>query len=977
MKRYFPKNAEDASALILTLLVIVLLSTIVTSFLSSTRTEQTATRNYTSKTQAEMFATRATQEAMAKIQQGFTVNGTATTVITTQPGAIWQYTFAGGSCNAVTGKNPVALFSTNGTTTVNLNNLQNPGNSTSSASSNQWTITGIASERINVVMENVTTAGSSQPIGRIAYYVDDEGTKLNVNAATGNRSTLNVGTRPQDIAALVSSAAGNFSNIINSSSSNTSSVRGWSHFFRPEQVSAAVSGISGNNTPFLSTATTSASSTANMTHLLTPWGTQRIAINTLSTNATNGAGDASVTTIHSALTNSTLTAIFSGNFSDKYTSTGVKQIAANLLQMRDPNTSNVTNSFNYKGPLLGSSSLNSSSSIPQEYLGFAPYPVVSEVSMDVTYSNPPPYFRPYVRVNVELYNPYPVAFNNANATLEFCMRGLTWNMAHTINSTGQSFGPYRYGGYGNWTDNSSSKEHWSQSGKRDSAKNNTQFAEAFFSTHTPYGIQGLTIPAYSKVKYNLTGPFWGTYGQALTNSIFPFDQNDIKITSMTDVRCAITYIKIVGNSTIQNGLGGATNINPNTVRDWVLGADVGPFIPNDGNLSLNSNSNISFPRNAGTHETFWTADPISKYSYQRLCPLIKTSMAASSNLTASTRAWTANASTTNQTFGTVTSATGVTTANQAELLNDANANPNYDSGNTIPSDPSFNNYNGNAIYANATLSNDMRVPELPTGNYSCPADLGLVPTNQRWRRLRMQMQPASEGTLIPDWALLDVITFGNSTNASNPLSRLSPVNLNGRFYLPGNASITPRTVGLSALAKVLENSTAGTIQDPMNPVSSASVNATKFWGNTVNATTIASAISNMTWSVNSTWGKGNSTNDPSSRRKTNKFPVNQYILPSEIMEIAGVADAVSQGNYNNTASHFKWNEGRASALIPAVTTRSSLFTIYAYAQALDKSLNVDSEALTKTLVEVESDTSTTPTTYKVKKIYTQPILIGD
>ena len=215
MKRYFPKNAEDASALILTLLVIVLLSTIVTSFLSSTRTEQTATRNYTSKTQAEQFAISATQQAMAKIQQGFTVNGTATTVITTQPGAIWQYTFAGGSCNAVTGKNPVALFSTNGTTTVNLNNLQNPGNSTSSASSNQWTITGIASERINVVMENVTTAGSSQPIGRIAYYVDDEGTKLNVNAATGNRSTLNVGTRPQDIAALVSGAAGNFSNIIN------------------------------------------------------------------------------------------------------------------------------------------------------------------------------------------------------------------------------------------------------------------------------------------------------------------------------------------------------------------------------------------------------------------------------------------------------------------------------------------------------------------------------------------------------------------------------------------------------------------------------------------------------------------------------------------------------------------------------------------------------------------------------------------
>ena len=50
--------------------------------------------------------------------------------------------------------------------------------------------------------------------------------------------------------------------------------------------------------------------------------------------------------------------------------------------------------------------------------------------------------------------------------------------------------------------------------------------------------------------------------------------------------------------------------------------------------------------------------------------------------------------------------------------------------------------------------------------------------------------------------------------------------------------------------------------------------------------------------------------------------------------------------------------------------------IYAYAQALDNQQNIDSEALTKTLVEVESDTSTTPSTYKVKKLYTQPIPLG-
>ena len=100
------------------------------------------------------------------------------------------------------------------------------------------------------------------------------------------------------------------------------------------------------------------------------------------------------------------------------------------------------------------------------------------------------------------------------------------------------------------------------------------------------------------------------------------------------------------------------------------------------------------------------------------------------------------------------------------------------------------------------------------------------------------------------------------------------------------------------------------------------------------------------------------------------------------MEIAGVADAVdavSLAAYTNSSSHFKWNEGRASALIPAVTTRSSFFTIYAYAQALDNQQNIDSEALTKTLVEVEITTpatATTPAQYKVKKLYTQPIPLG-
>jgi hypothetical protein len=367
-------------------------------------------------------------------------------------------------------------------------------------------------------------------------------------------------------------------------------------------------------------------------------------------------------------------------------------------------------------------------------------------------------------------------------------------------------------------------------------------------------------------------------------------------------------------------------------------------------------------------------------------------MAASSNLTASTRSWTINASTANQTFGNVTSASGITTANQTELLNDANANPFFDSGNAIPSDPSLSNFNGNAIYANATLTNgtltnssDMRIPELPnfSGNYryTSPSDLGLVPTNQRWRRLRMQMQPASEGNLIPDWAMLDIISFGNSTNPNNAFNRMLPVNINGRFHLPGNvtnsAPPAPRTIGIKALAQVLSLNASSSIQDPTNSTSTPvplTANETKrFKGNTANATTIANAIGNMTWSANSTWGNATT----GKRWKINGAAINTYILPSEIMEIAGVADAVPQTSYSNNSTHFKWNEGRASALIPAVTTRSSCFMVYAYAQAgrVNASTNqfeIDSEALTKTMVEVQYNSGN----YSVKKLYTQPIILG-
>jgi hypothetical protein len=231
-------------------------------------------------------------------------------------------------------------------------------------------------------------------------------------------------------------------------------------------------------------------------------------------------------------------------------------------------------------------------------------------------------------------------------------------------------------------------------------------------------------------------------------------------------------------------------------------------------------------------------------------------------------------------------------------------------------------------------------------------------------------------TYIPDWAMLDVISFGSNVTAV-PLP--APVNLNGRFYVPsGSPQPAPRTAGLESALKAID--TASSLGNPFNSANITSANKLQYMGSSGNvSSTVAGHIGNLTWSTgnftsggNATWGKGDSTNDPGSRRKTAKFPTNQFVLPSEVTEIKSVSDVVSS---DTSTINLKRNEGRLSSLFPGATTQSRFFTIYAYAQALDKAGTPDSEAVTKTLVEVIENTSTTPSTYTVKKLYTQPISV--
>ena len=96
-----PTSESSGSALVLVLLVTAQLTTIVVSFLSTSRVEQMATRNFSRQNAASGFAELATQQAMANIYLGFNTTGNLTgnytAVVTTQPGAIHKYFFQNGT----------------------------------------------------------------------------------------------------------------------------------------------------------------------------------------------------------------------------------------------------------------------------------------------------------------------------------------------------------------------------------------------------------------------------------------------------------------------------------------------------------------------------------------------------------------------------------------------------------------------------------------------------------------------------------------------------------------------------------------------------------------------------------------------------------------------------------------------------------------------------------------------------------------
>jgi hypothetical protein len=471
--------------------------------------------------------------------------------------------------------------------------------------------------------------------------------------------------------------------------------------------------------------------------------------------------------------------------------------------------------------------------------------------------------------------------------------------------------------------------------------------------------------------------------------------NTTKITDISNIKIKFEYI-------ILSSVTGGTIV----IRDFVLGKDTGYIdcwlqAPHWVNSATYPYPN-GWPEKALGASHPWVYGVTPAQSDQILPPRRtvkridgRLRLSANSTSSNSTRAWSASGNS-SWVKNTVMWPAPMRAASTNATIANAEAYPSVTSGKQIPGDPPVATqtdprYDFPAPFSSILQFTSANVTTSNSSVFTSPQELGKVHTNVPHRKLRMTTQHPNEvstasggngtQTLIPDWAMLDVISFGsNVTSVPAP----APVNLNGKFYVPpGSPQPAARTAGVAAALKALDS--ASTVGSPFPPFTTpTTTNRTQYIGGSGNvSSTIAGNIGNLTWSTgnfttgNATWGKGNATNDdpssPQSRRKTAGFPANQFVLPAEVTEIRSVSDVLPFDTYTGNATNIKGNEGRLSALFPGATTQSRFFTIYAYAQALDRNLAVDSESVTKTLVEVIENTSTTPSTYTVKKLYSQPI----
>lgn len=948
MRKPGPEHGDGGSpgvALVITLMMMSVLVMMVVGLAGVMRNEQAAGRNLTYQVLAEQMAEIGANEAMATVLSNSPVGAAGAS----GPGWI----FNGGNQTIST---LVPLVSQPGDLGSGVRNLEEIGTNSLilGLATNPPTRGSIPAGWIAIAPPG--SAPGTPPIGRYAWWVDDEGTKLNLNAVGSNNAAyLPLLTNFPFSPDYVFADPITLNNSNSKATNQAAALRNRTNYlFTPELLKDTnyLPRIMPTNDRIGSLdyrqvkgeVTTWASNRE-----FTPWGSPLLQLSpglsvaavksALSTNAWSNFFGEGMTLARKYGGGST-TSTNPGNHGDL----AMEQIALNLLAMMGSPT--VATSL---APSLASNNVNRHRNglpltLASHYVG----PYLEQVRIRVNglvTTNPTTNATVQLAIMIGVINPHPQSFSNYSLVIQprkFRARILgtlgPGSSNWSINNLSNPSVPAPLGGV-SWTNSLATNLSGGQT-------NGWWIGPEWFNQATnPWPLNFANRFVASNLVFS---------NQTRTNLIFT-QQISYQIvsnlpTAFTESYVMLDSVKLQDDST-----------NPALIRDWVSLDDFaqqGNFFTtnnhqDNGQLSF-TNGGVPVQMVTGTNvlPPLTTNDftPTNSLILRKVDPQVRFPISH---------------------WNTVGTNRGLLRSggwpNSATGPRAWTTNPNPVFTNTwlayLPADP-----------VPANLADPLDHPHFvsgyrPTNGIRSVAQLGAIHTGLPWRTLRLQPTPPSERlgstnfSLVsvtnfpPDWTVLEMFT---ATNPDVSLSRLNPNlairSLNGTAPgWPTNAGgiqMRPRPLlGLmwawatNPAAEESNNLVANGVPASLMSASNA-LPRTVMLGYVTNL--LPQALTNpgfaTSWSTNSDW-------DTARGVRANAFPSVGLALKGELLELPGWAE--------NTNSPAAWGEdvieGRLRCLLDMLTTRSDTFSVWSIGQGLVVNTNF-TPARTNVMGEIRRQT---------------------
>lgn len=956
MKICRPNPASSGVALILTLMMMSVLIMMVVTLAGVMRNEQASVRNLTYQVQAEQMADLGARQAMAMILSNTPVSTNNDVITATGPG--WM----------LSNSSRRMLFPA--TTNQGVKNVEEIGTNSLilSLGSNS---SGLIRGNLTAGWSNVVEPGAATPpvpMGRFTYWVDDEGTKVNLNATGSNNTNryLPLWTSYFETNATVTNPAGSFSfpfsaNFIfvtNNPASGTADTNGTAYADRTKAVAGRpnpfptveslkdpfVTGLRGTNsvggTVYRRAKghVTAWSSNAD----LTPWGSVKFSLNDLTNTNLYPTPDAAALAIKRVINTNGWTNVFGINMTlaRKYGGGALvagaagnagdvvlDQVAQNMLVAAGYAPTIKTNTAN-PGNL---DAFRHRNGIPTAPVGLSQTPYLNEVAVSVSSLDTSLGGSPSITVTfyfqVEVVNPWRT--NLAGYRLELQPRKLRFHIGHNRNPA--NIIPTVIPNYGTaWPDSmgasagiTGSAGCWAGPMMEDGNPWPVP------PTANPLVANSLTFGANSFSVVPLIQTFICTFPAGLNPA--PNNMRVDQAYVMIDrVVLRDGANNIVDWLTLDDFAQNANYGSTNTTRANDFGQlNFSPNYPFRGASYVTPLVAVDFsggPFNNANSLGIAKNDPQVRFPVSAWNPTGLGQFKPAGGFPVTLQAW-------KRVAGGV-AGIPAPTINTHNTVFDANntTNPAAVTGfSYLRPDPVTN---GTTVLTHPHFVPGYRV----TNGFKSVAQLGAMHTGLPWRTLRLQPISAQERLAAngatnspPDWILLDVFTATNATNL------LPMVNLNGvPMALQGGdtnlAKNSDGSVPMRAWAVISAMGSAGSpiAASQSNLLASNGVPASLAQSGSgytnlgAVASNLVAVLSNPVspsgWSTLSDWRSARAVNPIFS---TN---TNALLLKGELLEIKGVAEDVNQGE--------DVIEGRLRSFLDLIGTRSDTFSVWSVGQGL-------------------------------------------